>query len=404
MAKLILVEDIAGPSVLGRGGMATYVMQWAHGLRRLGHEVLLLEMLTEPPAAETVSSFETLMNRCWMGGEAALGMALDGRTLAGASAQRVRAFAREAQAAITLAAHYRSEPWPLIEDVRPRIVVDQDPGYTHLWADEAGDAAAVWGEHDLYFTVGLNVGSDRCTLPTCGIEWRGIVNPVVLDWWRAGRPLRRERFTTVASWRDYGYLEYQGELLGPKVEQWQRLLDLPRRSGEPVELVVDLHAQDPDRARLLEHGWLLEDPATVATPERYRDYIEGSLGELSVAKGGYAGTRSGWFSDRSACYLAAGRPVILQSTGFEDVLPTGEGLLAFATVEEAAEAMARVRADYPRHSRAARELAREHLAYERVLPALLQAAGVPSPQRSSREPKTRSAAKCRSASSRAATR
>jgi hypothetical protein len=415
MAKLILIEDFAGPSVLGRGGAATYVLQWAHGLRRLGHEVLLLEMLTEPPADGTVRAFERLTRRCWTAGQAALLTAADPpppapgeqrtaapggrvappsdcagaagergaaataagpRSLAGASVDRVRRFAREADAVVTLAAHYRREPWPLVEHVRPRIVVDQDPGYTQLWAHEAGDATEVWGEHDLYFTVGLNVGSERCALPTCGIDWRPIVNPVVLDWWRVGRPIERDRFTTVASWRDYGYLEYEGTVLGPKVEQWQRLLDLPARSGERPELVVDLHPKDPDRARLLEHGWRLQDPQAVATPERYRDYLEGSLGELSVAKGGYVGTRSGWFSDRSACYLAAGRPVVLQATGFEQALPTGEGLLAFETLEQAAEAMARVRADYARHSRAARELAREHLACERVLPALLQAAGV----------------------------
>lgn len=376
MAKLILVEDLAGPSVLGRGGVATYVMQWAHGLRRLGHEVLLVEMLTEPPAAETVASFRRLVERCWAGGGAALVVANGGESLAGMSAEQVRRFAREAAGAITLAAHYRREPWPLIEDVRPRIVVDQDPGYTHLWAHEAGDPAQVWGEHDLYFTVGLNVGSERSGLPACGIEWRPVLNPVVLDWWRTGRPIERDRFTTVASWRDYGYVEWDGRVWGPKVEQWERLLDLPARSGEQLELAMELDPQDPDRARLIEHGWKIEDPARVATPDGYRSYVEGSLAELSVAKGGYVGTRSGWFSDRSACYLAAGRPVVLQSTGFEDALPTGEGLLAFQTADEAAEAMARIRADYPRHSRAARELAREHLASERVLPRVLQAAGL----------------------------
>jgi hypothetical protein len=393
VARLILVEDIAGPSVLGRGGAATYVMQWAHGLRRLGHEVLLLEVLDEPPAAGTVRAFEQLMEGCWGGGEAALVVAPGGQSragatpaqlpdvaspaqsLAGVSTERIRRFARQADAAITLAAHYRREPWPLIEEVRPRVLVDQDPGYTHLWAAE-GDPLEVFGEHDVHFTVGANVGTERCALPTCGIEWHPIHNPVVLDWWRPGRPIERDRFTTVAAWRDYGYLEFEGRMLGPKVEEFQRLLELPARSGEQLELVVDLHEQDPDRARLLEHGWRLEDPSVVATPESYRAYIEGSLAELSAAKGGYVGTSSGWFSDRSACYLAAGRPVVLQSTGFEDVLPTGEGLFAFETIEQAAEAIAQVRADYPRHSRAAREIAREHLACERVLPRLLDAAGI----------------------------
>jgi hypothetical protein len=378
VARLILVEDIAGPSVLGRGGAAMYVLQWAHGLRRLGHEVLLLEVLDEAPPPGSARAFEELISGCWQGAEAAMLHVPDRRSgevrhLAGVTPERVSAFAREAAAVITLAAHYRAEPWPLIGGVRPRILVDQDPGYTHIWASE-GDPLEVFGEHDVYFTVGANIGSDRCRLPTLGIDWHPLFNPVVLDWWTTGAPLRRERFTSVLSWRDYGYLEFEGRLLGPKVEQFERLLTLPRASGEQIELVMDLPEQDPDRARLTDAGWLISDPALVGTPGQYRRFIEGSLAELGVAKGGYVGTRSGWFSDRSACYLAAGRPVVLQATGFEDVLATGEGLFAFDTVDEAAEAMARIRADYPRHSRAAREIAREHLDSDRVLRELLSAA------------------------------
>lgn len=375
MARLILVEDVAGPSVLRRGGAAAYVLQWAHGLRRLGHEVLLLEVLEEPPPAGAAEAFSALTKEFWRGGEAAMVVAPGETSLAGASPQRVHRFARGADAVITLAAHYRSEPWPLIEEVRPRILIDQDPGYTHLWASE-GSPREVFGEHDLYFTVGANVGTERCSLPTLGIDWKPIFNPVVLDWWRAGTPIERDRFTTVAAWRDYGYLEFEGRLLGPKVEQFQQLLELPQRSGEQLELVVELHEQDPDRARLLAHGWRVESPALVSSVGGYQRYIEGSLGEFSAAKGGYVGTRCGWFSDRSACYLAAGRPVVLQSTGFEHVLPTGEGLLAFQTIEQAAEALARVRSDYERHSRAAREIAREHLDSDRVLARLLETAGV----------------------------
>ncbi len=375
MARLILVEDLAGPSVLGRGGVVAYVLQWAHGLRRLGHDVLLLEVLDERPAAESVTAFRDITGRWWSPAEAAMLLAPGGESLAGASSERVSQIAREASAVITLAAHYRRDPWPLVGDVRPRILVDQDPGYTHLWASE-GNPGDVFGEHDLYFTVGCNVGTSRCRLPTLGIDWRPVHNPVLLDWWTPGAPIERDRFTTVMSWRDYGYLEFDGQILGPKVEQFRPLVDLPRRTSQALELVVELDADDPDRAMLIEHGWQLEDPKAVAAVEDYRSYITGSLGEFSCAKGGYVGTRSGWFSDRSACYLAAGRPVVLQSTGFEDVLPTGEGLLAFTTPDEAADALARVRADYGRHSRAARAIAREHLASERVIPAMLAAAGL----------------------------
>jgi len=206
---------------------------------------------------------------------------------------------------LTLAAHYRAEPWPLLQDVRPRLL-EQDPGYTHLWATD-GDPAAIFGVHDLHFSVGANVGTQRSAMPTCGLGWHPLWPPVVLDWWTPGDAVTTDRFTTVGAWRDYGYLEFEGRTLGPKVEEFEAFLDLPSLAAEPLELVLAIEDDDPDRERLLAHGWQLRQPSLVDTPGRYRDYVPGSRGEFSVAKGGYVGTRSGWFSDRSACYLAAGR-------------------------------------------------------------------------------------------------
>jgi hypothetical protein len=192
-----------------------------------------------------------------------------------------------------------------------------------------------------------------------------------------GAPVVRDRFTTIAAWRDYGYLELGGEVMGPKVEEFGKFMDLPRRANETLELTLAIEDDDPDRELLQRCGWRLEDPALVGSPDSYRDYIAGSLGEFSCAKGGYVGTRSGWFSDRSACYLAAGRPVILQATGFEDILPTGEGAFAVRDAGEAADAIAQVRSDYARHSRAARQLALEYFDAEPVLSRMLEVAGLP---------------------------
>ena len=377
MARLVVVEDLAGPSVLGRGGHAMHVLQVLEGLRRLGHDVLFLEYLDEPPAPTARSWFESIVRDWWDPARAALLDATTGAPHAGTDANAVRAFTASADAVLSLAAHYRAEPWPLLEDVRPRILIEQDPGYTHLWAAD-GDPAAIFGDHDFHFTVGANVGTERSAIPTCGIDWRALWPPVVLDWWPAGAAVERDRFTTVGAWRDYGYLEFEGRVLGPKVEEWERFLDLPRRAGEDVELVLAIDPDDPDRERLLASGWRLEDPRLVSTPASYRDYVAGSLGEFSCAKGGYVGTRSGWFSDRSACYLAAGRPVVLQATGFEDVMPTGRGVFAVASVDEAAAAMAEVRADYGTHSAAARELARELFDAEHLLRGALDVAGLPA--------------------------
>lgn len=140
--------------------------------------------------------------------------------------------------------------------------------------------------------------------------------------------------------------------------------------------MLAIEDDDPDRERLLAHGWSLRLPELVATPARYRAYVAGSTGEFSCAKGGYVGTHSGWFSDRSACYLAAGRPVVLQATGFEDVLPTGAGAFAVRSADEAGAAIAEIRGDYARHRVAARELAREFFDAERLLGDALALAGI----------------------------
>jgi hypothetical protein len=367
MARLIVIEDLVGPSVAGRGGHAIHVLQILEGLRRLGNDVLFVEFLDAAPRAAAVAMFEAMLG----GRPAALVDAETGESFAGLARADVQAYAEDAAAVISLAAHYRREPWPLLEDVRPRILIETDPGYTHLWAAD-DDPCAIFGEHDVHFTVGLNVGTERSTIPTCGIEWRPLWPPVILDWWSTRAPIKRDRFTTVAAWRDYGYLEFEGRIIGPKVEEFTKFLDLPRASGEQLELTLAIDPEDPDRELLLDHGWRLEDPLLAGSPRRFRSYVSSSRGEFSCAKGGYVGTRSGWFSDRSACYLAAGRPVVLQATGFEDVLPTGEGALAVHDVDEAAEAIAEVRGNYARHSRAARELAREYFDAERLLSSMLQ--------------------------------
>ena len=371
MARLIAIEDLAGPSVAGRGGHAMHVLQILEGLRRLGHDVLFLEFLEERPAADAAAAFLTTLGDR----PGALLDAATGESFAGLAREEVAAFAARADAVISLAVHYRREPWPLLEAVRPRILIEQDPGYTHLWAAD-GDPLDIFGEHDVHFTVGANVGTPRSPIPDCGIAWRALWPPVVLDWWPVGAPVHRDRFTTVGAWRDYGYLELDGETYGPKVEEFAKFMDLPRVAGEQLELTLAIEPEDPDREVLLAHGWLLEPPSLVDTPARYRDYVAGSLGEFSCAKGGYVGTRSGWFSDRSACYLAAGRPVVLQATGFEDVLPVGAGVFAVRDVDEAAAAMAEIRGDYARHAHAARELAREFFDAERLLGGMLAASGL----------------------------
>ena len=374
MATLVVVEDLAGPAVIGRGGHAMYVLHWLHAFKRSGHDVLFVEFLDESPEPEAAEYFNGILSRWWALDRSALISVDDERSVAGIHSDEVARWASRADALITLAAHYRREPWPLVDQLRPRVLIDTDPGYTHLWAAE-GEPAEIFGEHDHYFTVGANVGTSRSALPTAGIDWHPTWNPVVMDWWPATTPAG-DRFTTVGAWRDYGYLEFEGRILGPKAEEYRHFIDLPQRSGAAFELALSIDADDPDVELLRGNGWTLRPPSVAASPEDYRRYLTGSLGEFACAKGGYVGTRSGWFSDRSACYLAAGRPVVLQATGFEDVLPTGQGLFAVRDVEEAAHAVEQIRADYSAHSIAARSIAETHFDGVRVATRLLERADV----------------------------
>jgi hypothetical protein len=383
MATVILLQDIlpraaSWTAQAGRGGHTVFVLQWLRGLQALGHRVLFVNHV-EGDAERLAGArqrFAQVVDAWWHASRAALIAADPWRSLWGASVESVAAVAREADALITLSISGRPEPPAILADVRPRILVDTDPGYTQLWSQVTGAPEKVFGLHDVYFTVGGNIGTSRCALPTFGVRWIPTRPPVLLDLWKPETPIARDHFTTVADWWGEGYLEFEGRVLGPKREEFLRFLDLPARCGEAIHPVLDIPPGDPDLELLEDHGWKVESPARVVSPEGYVDWVAGSCGEFSCAKGVYVGTRCGWFSDRSACYLAAGRPVVAQETGFSDVLPAGEGLFAVRTLDEAAVAVRAIRRDYRRHARAARQLAVEHFDSARVLTQLLVEAGI----------------------------
>jgi hypothetical protein len=183
----------------------------------------------------------------------------------------------------------------------------------------------------------------------------------------------------VVSWRGpFAPLEYEGRTYGLRVHEFRRFVELPERAPATFEVALDIDDTDEaDRRALVDHGWLLADPrAAAGDPWRYRDYVQGSSAELMIAKNLYVDTRSGWLSDRSACYLASGRPVLVQDTDLGSIVPIGEGLLSFQTLDEAVAGAEEIIGHYDRHSRAARALAEEHFAAGTVLPRLLSDLGV----------------------------
>jgi len=203
--------------------------------------------------------------------------------------------------------------------------------------------------------------------------------PVVLDDWPVTEAGSQDRFTTVGSWRGpYGAIEHDGQTYGLKVHEFRRFWDLPRYSPYRYEIALAIHpGDDADRRALLERGWTLTDPEVAAGgTDPFRDYVQGSAAEFSVAQGVYVGTRCGWFSDRTVRYLASGRPALVQDTGFGEVLPTGLGLVPFATIEEAITRADGIVDRYAEHSAAARQIAERYFAAEVVLDRFCDEAGI----------------------------
>jgi hypothetical protein len=231
--------------------------------------------------------------------------------------------------------------------------------------------------HTHHFTFGEKLGDADCLVPVERFDYRPTRQPVILDWWQPpAEP--SQRFTTVANWRQTAKdVTWQGQrYFWSKDREFERFLDLPRISGRQLELAL---ACDDETvlARLRAHGWEVSDALSLTrTMDAYREFLAGSRAEFTVAKDQNIRLRSGWFSDRSACYLASGRPVIAQDTGFGDVLPTGAGLFAFNTVDDVQAAMDAIDGDYAGQRRAARAIAEEYFGAERVLAALLEGCGL----------------------------
>lgn len=346
------------------GGHVWALIHWALAFRRLGWRVAMLDTVEHPAMA---SPFLPLMERFGLRDDCALlvgdadCVGLDRTTLL----DRVRS----ADLLLNVMG-YCTDP-DVLAAARRRVFLDIDPGFGQMWWAR-GDAD-VFAGHDVFVTVGGRVGRDDCRVPTCGHRWIPTLPPVALDHWPA-RTGGGRGFTSVASWRGpFDPVEYRGERFGLRVHEFRRFVDLPRRTGLGFEVALDIDDADgADRRRLAEGGWRLVDPREVAGgPDAYRAYLQESSAEFQVAKNMYVAARTGWFSDRTACYLASGRPAVVQDTGLDGVIETGRGLLAYDGLEEAADATREVAADRAAHGRAARDLAEAYLDGPTVLRRIL---------------------------------
>ncbi|HEX6460199.1 MAG TPA: hypothetical protein VF032_14865 [Thermoleophilaceae bacterium] len=352
------------------GGHTWVFLQYLLGFRHLGYDVLFLDRL-EPDMEDGQRYLADVMEHF----DIPWALFRDGgREVAGLSRPEVVERARRSVLLLNVMGFLDDEE--TLAAAPLRAFLDIDPGFGQMWR-ELG-LHDPFQAHHRYVTIGERIGLPGCDVPTCGIDWVTTKQPVALAEWPYARGGGR-RFTSVSSWRGaFGPIEYAGRTYGLRVHEFRRFLELPSRSPVDFELALDIHeAETDDLERLRRHGWRLVDPRAVAgDPWRYRDYVRGSSAELMVAKNLYVDTRAGWFSDRSACYLATGRPVLAQDTGLDGLVPVGEGLLTFSTLDEAVAGAEEISGAYERHSRAAREIAEEHFAADRVLARLIGKLGV----------------------------
>jgi hypothetical protein len=345
-----------------QGGATWAVLQWVLGLRALGHRVTVVEQLPAPATPEQSTYARTVERQTGV------------RTLllAGASDDLARQIG-PVDLLVNLSGVLRDPA--LLAAVPRRIYVDLDPGFTQVWHAQGADVGL--DGHTHHATVGLRLGAPDCPVPTVGLDWLPVLPPVVLDRWQPGAPVREPAATSVGHWRSYGPVTHDGLHYGQRAHSARRLLTLASRSPLPLRLALGISPDETaDLVALREHGWRLEDPYRVAgSPSDYRSFVRGSTAELGIAKSGYVDARTGWFSDRSACYLAAGRPVVAQETGWSAVLPSGAGLHAYADVDGAAAALEAVLADPVGQAQAAHAVARDHLDARKVVGRLLEAVG-----------------------------
>ena len=356
---------------------------YVSGLRALGHEVYFVEEVGKGWRVDEWGhpcGFEASVNRRHFA-RTVRHFGLDGRACQlhegddrteGLARKELAAVCRGADLLLNFSGHAKSEL--VVAGVRRRAYIDQDPVYTQLWHAAYGSDLG-FSRHDVFFTVGLNIGSERSAIPDCGVRWHPQLPPVDLQRWPmhpiAGRPV----FTTVASLGGYRDLSYRGVTYGSKHTEFERLATLPGVAGLPFEIA--LRADGFPRVLLdgmRRGGWRIADAARLSSLSAYRRFVAASGAEICVAKGAYVRGRSGWLSDRSAQYLASGKPVLAQSTGFDAVLQTGEGLIGFDGLDDAARGARAIASGYPRHCRAARAFAERHLAAPRVMARLVETA------------------------------
>ena len=368
------------------GGVIWDYLQYLLGFRSLGHQVLYLEdsgAWPYDPVAGTITddcsfALQSLhkiftdfdLTESWVYRNGA-----DGK-FHGAGEKVAREWLRHGDLLVNVS----SAGWLRDYDLRVghRMFIDGDPMFCQIGLLDGSNPlyAGRLRDHDSHFTFGLSVGQPECPVPVDGITWRPTVQPIAIDQWPVTPVSSDAPWTTVMNWASYKPKVWEGRTYGQKNLEFNRFRNLPSKTNVPLRLAMGLGVDGQRPAQELRQlGWDLVEPQEVVPDHRaYHSFLTNSRGEWSVAKHGYVEGKTGWFSCRTACYLAAGRPAVVQETGWSRHLPSGRGVLPFTTVEEAAEGLGKVTRNYSEHSKAAREIALEFFDAKKVCQELLRQA------------------------------
>jgi hypothetical protein len=368
-------------------GVTYQFLHYLMGLRQLGYDVYYVEdsgrwiydpTINEfsPDVSGNLSMVVPVLNAYGFGDRWAFRGNYPGGQCYGMTESRLLELYREADAFlnVTGAQEIRDEH----RAIKRRIYVESDPFASQVKV-ASGDAGMIdmLAAHDTHFSFGENLGASDCQVPIERFHWHPTRQPVVMDIWQTGPPPADAPYTTITTWHNKGKnIEWRGDTwYWTKDREFEKILDLPRRRPVPLELATTVDAAVQDQLR--SHGWRQSGSVEISRDaDLYRQYIQKSRGEFTVARDQYVRPNTGWFSDRTVCYLAAGRPVITQETGFSKFIPSGRGLFGFQAMEEILAALDAIESDYPAHSRAASEIAREYFSADRVVGSLMERAGL----------------------------
>lgn len=379
---LIVLANRSVASYPQGGGVWSWIMQYPLGLRALGHNIFWLELMKSSGDrardGEFANNFLSRISRYGLAQHAVVLVFddievqdLNQAEVYGRPALTVFDLVRSADLLWNFASAIHP---PFLSRFRRKALIDVDPGHLQILASQYEFGLK---EHDVHLTVGPNVPAAECGVPKLGITWHTFLPFVYLPMWDASPdPGRAAPFTSITQWT-WEELPFEGRLMSAsKRAAYMRYIDLPKRAGRPFELAANIGESDPmhDREALAAGGWCVVEPHdVVATPDAYRDYLRASRAEILCPKPLFREWHTGWFSDRSVCYMALGRPVLAEQTGFSDFIPTGQGVLAFRDIDEALAGVAEIDGNYNFHSRHARALAADLFNSDRQLSAMLSA-------------------------------